>query len=725
LKINLIQSIIENKYSILSGYTGNGKTTFLYWFKEQTEQYYDVDIINVIYEGTGFDLDMTLVEKCLTSKLWERFDVYLFEIICKNRYIFSKYFSPDLLDMIQNYFQRYDNETRNFDYFNSIVENINNRQDAKNTSFSQKMILYVLNVVLQQIRGKTHDELNDIKPYLLCFDNLDGLKIEYLTTDIWEGVLDATSKLDAIFENLEETRTFNYIDKIRLLLVLREVNLAVGAAQANDRLAHRTRQIRFLYTNNAREIAEKRLKEYNKYEHNNELTPYNYDDAVFDLTHIILEDKKLMNERLLPLFNYDYRQFFEAVIQIVIPRSISGKTYSLFNMTQEQYNAFPKENRMTNGRRGIFMNTFIRYLSRANFLERIAPRTDIIDSEPHCNYARMFLTVLSNLSFDNRVSKQRDEGAEAEPTAISLTKIYHHCKKIMPVENFLATIKSLIDFNKSSWAHLITIYNKKPTRIGSECIFDFSLEQEYLKDKTHTDELSKISISLNASAYIYLRYILTHFEYIAAYKAYNNKDSIYDYKPLFLRTNISFKDLKWEFEETIENVYKIVEAYKDRTEKFFKKKMKFTYEEYCAPSSIYIFKRDYDNKIRNKSFYPLYMTRLLTTHIRYLDDFRIYLNDYCGEKIEKTLNKITDRTLAGNFKDKEGINAFILNYIEKYIALLDGVEDPSKGDITEKFKEQLVAARVNAELPVQIEDIYDSDDELEEVKFFLIRDSNG
>jgi hypothetical protein len=223
-----------------------------------------------------------------------------------------------------------------------------------------------------------------------------------------------------------------------------------------------------------------------------------------------------------------------------------------------------------------------------------------------------------------------------------------------------------------------------------------------------SDDLKKITISANASAYIYLRYILTHFEYIAAYKASNDDDSIYDYEPLFLRTNLNYRTLKWEFEETIKNVYSIVEAYYYRTGKFFEEifvdKLKYTSAQYCASDSVYIFKGDYDSKIKNKSYYPMFMTRLLSTHIRYLDDFRIYINKYYDRILE-------NKALAANFKNKDAINSFILEYIEKYIALLDDIDDPAKGDIAIKLREKLAAAKLNVEVVVAFDELPGREDQ--------------
>jgi hypothetical protein len=704
LRDNLKQSIRDNTYTILSGYAGNGKTTFLYWFKEEIKDSYTVDIINVIKHGVGFALDHTLVEKCLEHELWDRLDVETFKIIGKNRNIFSVYFDTKSLDSITNYYQRCNNESKDRELFNDVFID---------TKFSHKLILFLFNAILMQLKGKT--ELNGIKPYLLCFDNLDELKIEYFTDDIWENVLDAMSKLNSIFSEIEETKNFNHTLKISLLFVFREANFAVGAAQANDRLSHITKEIRFFYTNSGLKIAKKRLDVYNEYRYhrrNIQTEWYSNDERIYDLTAIIIEDKVLMNERLMPLFNYDYRQFSDAVVNISTPKAISGKLYSLFMMTKEQYDAFPNDKLMRNGKRGILMNTFIRHLSDVNFLERIVPKTDIVDKKRHCNYVRMFLTVLCNLSFGNRTEKQRNEKAESEPTQVSIIEIYKYCKKIMTVNEFFDTIESLIDFNKSSWAHLITIYNKMPYPAQNNSYkFDFSREIKSLNEKIVPEDLKKISISANASAYIYLRYILTHFEYIAAYKANSNKDSIYDYKPLFMCTDINLKDSKWEFEKTIENVYTIVKAYSVRTRNFFKEifieKLKYTPEKYCASDSVYIFKGDYDDRIgQNKPFYPFYMTRLLTTHIRYLDDFRLYINKYCDAKIQNTLNEITDKRLTVNFKNKEAINSFILSFIEKYVVLLEEIQDPAIGKgIINKFKENLEEAKRNPILIVEFEEL--------------------
>jgi hypothetical protein len=701
LKKNLVQSIRNDAFTFLCGYTGNGKTTFIHWFKEQIKDY-TVDIINVIKNGVGFDLEITLVETCLVDELWDRLDVEVFKIIRSNRNnIFFRYFDAKLLDRITNYCQRYDREDKpkNIELFYYIFED---NSGTKN-SYSQKLMLYLLNAIVPQL--ETAENPNSIKPYLLCFDNLDELKIEHLSGDVWENTLDATFKLNSIFFELK--KDFNYTLKTSLLLVFREANWAVGAAQANDRLSHITAQMHFFCVNNGLEIIRKRIKVYAD-AHNEE---DNNDKRILELAEIIFKDEVLINERLMPLFNYDYRQFVDALVRITAPIFISGKEYRLFNMTEKQYDAFPKD-KFINGKRGILMHAFIRHLSNDNFLNRIAPRTDIHDTRGHCNFARMFLTVLCNLAFGNKAEEQRNERAEAMPAPVPLMEIYKYCKNIMTPGEFFDTINSLIDINRSSWTHLITLYNKEPVQFNkNEYTFDFSAEKKNLDKGNMTGDLRKIAVSPNASAYIYLRYIITHFEYIAAHKA-SSSNSIYDYKPLFLCTNTNITTVKWEFEETIETVYGIVKAYSARTEKFFNEvfidRLEYDHKKYCRPDSVYIFKGDYHNGSKKKWHYPFYMTRLLTTHIRYLDDFRRYINEHYYKEMETTLKTI-DNKIARNFKNRAGINSFILEYIGKYIKLLEDIPDPSKEGIDEKLRIQWEQAKDNPKLPVAVERLYDSD----------------
>ena len=191
---------------------------------------------------------------------------------------------------------------------------------------------------------------------------------------------------------------------------------------------------------------------------------------------------------------------------------------------------------------------------------------------------------------------------EAKPNEISLLQAYEACKDFISIPDFFDRIVELVDINMSSWAHLITIYGIEPIRNGGEYHFDFDdikkiLSNHYNKIKLTADERKKIgnvSFSLNASAYIYLRRLLPHFEYMSAYKTKESEIEWESIKPLFQLTNFNIKKMEWEFQIKLNDVFKHVSTYRANTENYFRKTFpQLSKGDYVK--SNYVFKGDPNN----------------------------------------------------------------------------------------------------------------------------------
>lgn len=678
-KIISSPDILERFY-ILSGYSGNGKTTFLHWFKEKIEQencYFE--IINLIDKGYGVEAKEPLMRVCLTDKIVNEItDKEVINLICDHADYFSKLFSRDQM----NCFRRIRSEaTFNKEEANYIFE-------ENQFEFSHILLLFLFQRIIKFV---TNTELKNKETYTFCFDNLDELELEYLTPDMWRTVLGVIQVMpDAIGElGLD----FEFARRIKIVLVFREANIAVSSSQLSDNLMPLIESRRFIFMPYiGKDIVNKRMEIYKQGDCSD------YDQYVIKVLETIIKEK-VTDYIILPLFNYDYRLFMEATIDI-----ISNK---LIDLSSVEYEKIPHEYKY--GKRGIIINAYIKYLAKKNYLSRLAPvRHPLQKNKCYCNPTRLLLTVFSNLSYESQVNWENEkEMHEAKPNEFSMLSAYEACQPIFKIDEFFDKIANLIDINKSSWAHLITIYGIKPITESGHDRFDFSeiakLLQKYLaaEDKEHSDfkELRDISFSLNASAYIYLRHLLTHFEYISAYKVRKNNLLWSDMRPLFQLIDLDTQEnaeLKWSFQRKIEEVFRHVDVYCSNIELYFQNVFQNTgmfsnKYEFCK--SRYVFKGE--NKVRTdgQSQGHLYMSRLITSHIEYIENFRHYITGYGYEAFEVNINKLSKEIKATLITTKEDIHKYLLGAINKYLQLLENIQDPTQTNVLASLKDKAMKAQ--------------------------------
>lgn len=694
-KVNLLNIInpasnYQKEFFILSGYSGNGKTTFLYWFKEEVEKEgYFFDIINLIDNGQGIQNDEGLLKNCLLDRFIQiELNLLTLKYIEGNQTFFLKFFEQDIISDLVKLSQK------------PSVDNFSLTLIAKKMDFSQLLIFFLFDQINSFI---TKPQFDDKKSFIFCFDNLDELNLEYLTPVMWKNILEISSKLNTILEVLKID--FEFTKKIKLILVFREAAIACSSAELNDRLMAKTEYKRFIYTNIGREIIKKRMDLVPKYKNDE-------DKQLRGLLEVICNDEYFTNDILLPLFNYDYRKLSQALLAMAQPVRINlTDDARILDLDFEEYANIPKD--FIFGKRGILMNGFIRYFAEANYLDKLAPIRTLDTNASYCNPVRLILTVFTNLSFPYGFPNDKRELAEIMPHEFSLLDAYTPFKDLIPINQFFDILNSLININKSSWAHLITVYGKEPVRNISSFYFDFSEEiniiNQYFSNGGkfafgHSEAINRISLSLNASSYVYLRHILSHFEYISGYKTKTKSACANSLKPLFQLIGVEYcgenemgnKLPVWQFELKIKNVFEHVKTYMKNNENYFndtiKREFNWSKEDYCK--SDYVFKgENKDNTIgMNHIMFSFYCTRMITTHIEYLENFRHYITSTGFQQIERKMDLGSiKQTITLN--DRNKIHSFILEYIGKYIQLLKDFNDPSINNVPLLLEDALIQAK--------------------------------
>lgn len=662
----------STQISILSGYSGCGKTTFIHDYKRKIKEAgknYYFKIINLIKKARGTGHDVRLIVNAISDDLI----IYLtddrcFDVIVNNWQIFSQHFRKNTLEDINKI--RIDFVRRGLSYNEKKIElqYFLNDMDC----FGEILLLYFVSHIL------LYGEQNYDR-HIFCFDNLDELNIEYLSVEIWDDIMNVLDILRGIFADGIECNNENFIfniEKLSVLFVMREANISITNAQLNDRITTNFGIKRMILGGSVKNILQKR---YDFIENNKEKFKNIDSDPIYQLLRII-KNEKITEQIILPALNFDYRKLFQILLFLT---DSTGDVFSpsFFKISYDEYSRiFDKRRYLA---RGILYNGLILFMIKTHF-------ENFLKEKDGCRPSRLFLTVLNNLCYPLSLDTDTEKRNLQPPQK---TNLYEYIKNIENKINVAAIIECLNNYfttSQSSWAHFITVYNIKTvggnklnvTSDIIEILNNINNNQEI--SNSQIDKISKIELLINASGHIYLRYLITHFEYFSHMYLLGKGRGAYSIipKPLVEMLLYNHRESKFEFEIIINEVFKLVADYESQIKGDFENKFRkyYTPEEYLRNDCVFSFKPEHK---KPKSFY---MSRVITTHITYLDDFRYFiLHD---ENFKKYLDNNVITFL--NMKNIKEINKFIVGKIKEYIKLAEeGIPDHSIKSTLERIKRNI------------------------------------
>jgi hypothetical protein len=682
----------------LSGYSGNGKTTFLNWIKPRFEERgYYFKINNIIKEGVGHITSEELISKSMAKELIQQLqesDCTSFKAICGNEKIFFNEFDLNLDT------QRYLSGRINvYSQMQQIIESGNTKEFAAinrlidSLPLKQVLIIYFLEYLIKNSNENRES-------CIFCFDNLDEIEFEYLTENFWTNFLDIKSLMISFCQSLK--LKIDFTRHVFFIFVFREATLQIRNAHFSDRLLQFIGKTRIILTGSARAIVKKRISTAEKYFEKSKL-----DSSVYHLTKILATDV-YTDKVLLPLFNFDYRTLNRTIHQILKDEE-SRKIVDIYISTKKEFEYGEIENidsygedDVLSGLRGAMLHLFISFLfDNRKFFEFASKNTiptktnqDTLDSEITCRPSRMLLTALCSLSYPDGLPRDHTNLMLIRPKEVGLLHLYNTIRRINAVsEVFFEWIGRLFDVHMGSWAHMVSIFNKE-IKHGSDLKIDFndeSLKLSFLnlnQFKSNIDnsniekELNHIKICINASGYIYLSTIMVHYEYFVNLVMLINPNK--KIKPLFQSIDFDYKEAKYEFEVLMNLVYEYVSELKNKLDKSLENVIfKSGYELKSYVNSEFGFKR------HNDTPKLLYSTRIITTHIQYLDAFRYFL---CKSK---SFTEIQDKLkkhehFSFQARSNEKINEILVAQIEKYVKLLKtGIKEDGTDQKVRAFEEKI------------------------------------
>ena len=667
--------------AILSGYSGSGKSTFINWLKlELTEKNYFFKILNVndTPKHNSFDSKLLIatIESDLQAQLLNQCKSldFILKHIDKFSIFLDTLFLPLKKEIID--IQIANEKGENTTVFSEIEEcrytlidegssltikvNAIKRLTSK-LNFRHLLLIYILEYLLD------FEEKDEKESYIFCFDNIDQLRYEYLSLNFWNDFYSVWKVLQTISKDEDTFKLkFDFDNKFKFLIVLRESNLSLTYSmnpQLNKNLSFTIKKRRCILSGEIKDILTKRI---NYIE--NHIIDYDKDSALISLLNLLdnYNYRDFVRGCLFPLFNYDYRHFFTTMDSITDDDN-SEDIPVLSKETLSMIKSFGTESVSSNLSKGAILLPIITSSCKNQFLKLVPNKAN------GCRIPRLLLTVLYNLTYPRGLSEIGKFEEKKEPVRVSLSDLYKPFCHRYTIHEFLESLKKLCYFNEDSWAHLVSFYN---VSYNSDHQIEFSSHvndklKQYESGISNEDDFDfekDIYMHFNAASYSYLRYIITHFEYFSFLVFHQSKDSIL--QPIIrLAFTINYNEQKeswfYDVEDRIDQVADLVKFYKSQIDSDFTKGKFKDFNERSYVKSEFCF----GDQLSRKEFY---ITRVITTHIRYIDDFRKFI--FFSKKFEEYY--LSKKHLK--IKSREELNQALIDKIINYLDILDsGVVDPT------------------------------------------------
>ena len=734
---NLLRKTIpDNCISFLTGFPGVGKTTFINWLiyfinqKQECEQstmkplvlteeknkqllaYY----INCSFTGSS---ERDGLKTIVSNEIANNFNDYkkTIEFLISHKYMEQF----DRVDVV--FFKELLDKNKNSPDRNQIKQLIDNQP------------LYKDSLILLLLLHKWIDtkEKNNEATTIFFIDNLDALNSIYLYDDddnFWKDLISAYSKFRAVVIG-----TGGNANKLKLIFSLRNYNHSLILSRFDGHhydhyKLYMSQQPYNLISTDLNQILVKRKT----YAVTKNLM---INKDLLSVVEIILSEDTLYREKVyLPLFNYDIRSLNQHIARLTgeMPLDFSfSKSKEIYDQLFAHYSP-QNENKhpFRNGARGIVLHSLIKALFNSNEKYPIEPITyeenSTHDTAPFCSECRMLMTVIYNLSYKTKLRNDLSDIEQKQPATFSLAdlikslRIYPNGnKQVISTDKILHWLVKFNGTNNESHIHLIDMSGLTKDSVknadGSshpQIHYNTMTENELIRKINLTPKfrlhdrasgLTKIKIKINPSAVIYLRYLVCHFEFFAAYKYWQNDKFTKSFKPLYLATDLK-KDqnsYKYEFQNLLEDVFSLVKQKKHKNDNFLMQRMfnrDFIPNTNSFINSDFSFRilkeRESDRRLFESGM--LYSSRVITTHLRYIASFRSYLNTTGNIKEVIKNNNTQYQSLSLN-----EINLFIFNIEKKYIDLYLENNSSAKSEILdtqilraiEEYK-KIVENRINA-----------------------------
>lgn len=681
-------------YVLFSGYSGCGKTTMLHYFRDvlENEGRNQFRIVNLtdksVASGSAIDLLINSVKE------------YLFEILLDGNFlsiqiirkIFVKISFEKELDrteylykiksliLLNSQLSREGNDSNESNLEMDATENYFEmvREFLDFLPFETLLMTYLIELYARyfELIDSTCDPFSEDPSscLVIVFDNLDEIDLQNVTKGFWNILEDSRRRASfALARYNHNIGALPLYHNVSIILSVRESNISPKHSQLRDLLGPFCVGVRIILDGEVAEIVQKRLD----YIHRKNL--WTAEDAPYKaLIEIFNADSAWIRKAIFPLFNFDYRQYLKLPSGIL--RNPSGGQSSDQIPSVEAYLNVKACNVAIS--RGVLFCYLIQYAFDTYF------RRFTHEISKGCNPYRMLLTVMFNLSYPDGLSEDEEEKIRRRPKNFFLKDLLGITSGVFSLEQTVKWVTDFFPTDQASFAQWVLIYNADLEKLrGILREYPQLINKEdrkiTLNDKKILSEIEDTEIRFNASAYSYLRHIVTHWEYFsyldrrqkakAGAKRSKGRNDI----PLALLTQVDFVSdgntakkgsrlndsgnntnvPSFRFESKIDDVFRIVSRKRTSVGAYYRNVFQGKYPtESEFSDSVFAFGESHEKK-------SFYITKVLFTHVSYLDNFRYFAWNCPLFRAELESHRNTYKSLKSHVK----IQDFILSRIEMYL----------------------------------------------------------
>ncbi len=607
-----IKEVLRNrshKSILLIGNQGCGKTTFIHRLRCECP---DMDF-------KFFDFDRNTSNPTLSEYI-EIMSSYLHELLLSDDKVNAVFY--DLFcqnkDLINKKANGQNNINVFFDQFKEIFilhDQISAREDFINTINKLFFLQILILIVLWHLSSwKTkHAPADQVRPIIFCLDNLDVLVNKEIIERFFKEYFRFVRNIDSIIQNINDPyireNGLYYNTKFTFIFSCRQHTWSrVKRSYRHDNaFVHLS-----TFDKNITDAFDKRsiLTRREQYINENEQYFGDFKNDISRVREILsdLDSPEEMRHNIYDLFNDDYRQCnitFDEIIRDnpdLLQEYFYIKTYS--------------KNRKMYGARGVVYKALFDKFKADGIWDQIGV-LNFGSAGPLVSNARMILNYLDYRTYSDKRYAQRQQN-------------------YIPFNRLAEDFRGIID-KKDLDKCLVAMF-----RLGDES----SWNELIALDEIEFDELQtcmESEIFITKAGHEYLDLIATHFEFFNTRVTVRRAVDL----PLFSQRSLEQYHgpgpYAYNFDETIKNVLNLVNICCKNMSQYYHNYMESKFdsiEEYLMSPFVY------------SGANVLHGERIIHTHIRYIDSFRLYVlqNSDVDEKI-----------------DKIDVNKRLVEYIEQYI----------------------------------------------------------
>jgi len=324
----------------------------------------------------------------------------------------------------------------------------------------------------------------------------------------------------------------------------------------------------------------------------------------------------------------------------------------------------------------------------------------------HCLLMRMMLNVLLN---EGGWSYRK----MSPPRVCSLDTLIRSLIGMYDLKDILDCLAEMFLCHTRDWVNLVTIENRRVVNLTS--LSDIGQLEEKHKfsqlahldavmewsrvDREKREECESIWVRINRSGFVFLKYVITHFEFYSALTG--NERSLFACGASRTQGAPLDADLAFEFERTINSVLEVLRDHCDDMKTFYRSSIQsgrnMSPEQF--KSSTYAFKYLGPVNAPMKTQGHFHITRLVNSMIGYIDTFRSFLMaqevDYFAESLDaRNQGKDADPQLAqhtaGMLDESSEIKVLINTKLVRFIRVLIDLHDFSDDPVSPGFKEHFM-----------------------------------